>query len=322
MTYLGIDISKTYFDADFGTAGVKRFDNNARGISTFLATVDRTSKCVLEATGPYSWSLAVAIHTAGMFVAMANPLQVRRFVQSCFQRTKTDPIDAKMLTLFGERMQPRAFIPPEAFVIRLRQLLAVQESHIAQRTVLTNQREALSHMPVIDPTALRILRHAVRAIDKTLCDLAAAMDALIAEHCKGLFEDIRSIPGVGPATARQVIALAGDWGRFETAKAFVAYAGLSPRIYRSGTSVHGSTGIVKLGNPRFRSALYMCSLSAIRCNKGCRELYERLRAKGKHKMTALVAVMQKLARQIWAVATQHTRFDETKTGARGTRCAA
>lgn len=309
MKYLGIDVSKKYFDADFGGNKVKRFQNTDHGIAEFLSVVDRTSMCVLEATGAYSWSLVLALHATNILVAMENPLKVRRYAQSCFQRAKTDRADARMLTKYGEEKQPKPFVPPPTFILQLRELLATYELFIGQRTALNNQLEALTHMPVIDASASKIVRGSIKSISRFMEQITVAMDAIIAEHCPQLFERICSLPGVGEKTARSMIALAGDWSRFTTAKAFVAFVGLVPRIFESGTSVHSAGGTIKLGNPRFRSALYMCSLSAMRHNPACRALYVRLRHKNKHKMVVQVAIMHKLARQIWAVATSNEPYN-------------
>jgi transposase len=312
MEYIGVDISKSYFDADLGLKKTRRFPNDASGFKKFLALADHSRMCVVEATGPYSWSFVFAVHEAGLAVAMENPLKVRRFIQSMFQRAKTDTIDAKMLTLYGESIKPKAFEPPAPYILRLRQLLATYTQLVEQRTALLNQTEAFTHMPVCDPAVKRILRKTIASLDRTIEEITNAMDAIIAEHCKPLFKHLCSIPGVGEKSARVMIALAGDWSRFETAKAFAAYTGLTPRIYESGSSVKGRSGIVKLGDPLFRKTLYMCSLSAIRHNPGCHALYIRLRAKGKNKMTALVAAMHKLARQIWAVATHQQNFNKDR----------
>ena len=45
----------------------------------------------------------------------------------------------------------------------------------------------------------------------------------------------------------------------------------------------------------------MAARSAIRYNHACKELYERLRAKGKPYKKAIVAVMNKLVKQVFGV---------------------
>ena len=98
--------------------------------------------------------------------------------------------------------------------------------------------------------------------------------------------------------------------RFTDAKALAAFAGLAPRVIESGSSVRGRGILSHYGVTWLRSQLYMCALSAMRWNKQCRELYLRLRAKGKSKKTAILAVAHKLIRQIYAVLTNNTLFDK------------
>ena len=82
--------------------------------------------------------------------------------------------------------------------------------------------------------------------------------------------------------------------RFTDYRKLSSYIGICPRLFESGSSVKGKTRICKMGMSRIRAMLYMCSWSAKRCNKTCRELYERLIAKGKAKKQALIAVANKL----------------------------
>jgi len=127
---------------------------------------------------------------------------------------------------------------------------------------------------------------------------------LIKQHHQELFEQVTSIPGLGRKSALLLVVITGGFTRFAHYKQLVSYLGLSPRIYESGTSIKGRARICKMGMSRVRAVLYVCSWSAIKANKACRELYERLLAKGKAKRLALIAVVNKLLRQAFAVATK------------------
>ena len=88
----------------------------------------------------------------------------------------------------------------------------------------------------------------------------------------------------------------------------IALAGLAPKEFSSGSSIKGRTRICKMGNGHLRNVLYMCAMSAIRHNKACKELFERLKAKGKPGKVALIAVCNKLLKQAFAVATKGTTY--------------
>ena len=125
---------------------------------------------------------------------------------------------------------------------------------------------------------------------------------LIAEHYKEISENLRSIPGIGPRSVALLIVLTDGFRKFESYKQVISYFGLAPQIYESGSSVKGKNHICKMGMGAVRKVLYMAATSAIRCNKACKELYERLRAKGKPYKVALIAAVNKLVKQAFAIA--------------------
>ncbi len=80
-------------------------------------------------------------------------------------------------------------------------------------------------------------------------------------------------------------------------------------IRQSGSSVKGRARINKTGNQKLRNLLFMCSFNACKVNKACRDLYERLVAKGKSKKLALIAVCNKLLKQAFAIAKSGLIYD-------------
>jgi transposase len=98
--------------------------------------------------------------------------------------------------------------------------------------------------------------------------------------------------------------------RFTSASELCRYSGLTPMIRQSGTSVKARAIISKIGNKKLRNLLFMCSFTACKHNKGCRELYERIVNKGKSKKLALIAVANKLLKQTFAIAKSGIPYDE------------
>lgn len=93
-------------------------------------------------------------------------------------------------------------------------------------------------------------------------------------------------------------------------KQLIAYVGFSPRIYESGTSVRGKGHICKMGKSPIRKLLYLCTWTAKRYNKTCREMYERLHVKGKPERVIKIAIANKLLKQAFAVATKKEKYIE------------
>ena len=93
---------------------------------------------------------------------------------------------------------------------------------------------------------------------------------------------------------------------------WVAHAGLDPRPYDSGTSIHRPRRISEVGNRHLRAALYMPALVAIQHEPNVKAFYNKLIAAGKKPMQAVVAVMRKLLHSIWGMLKHDQDFDGEK----------
>jgi transposase len=120
---------------------------------------------------------------------------------------------------------------------------------------------------------------------------------------------LTSIPGIGDITAARLIAEIPDVNDFQSANQLAAYAGLTPRNHNSGSSVHRHGRLVKTGNKRFRTALFLPALTAMRFKPIVQALVERLQTKGKNRMTIVGAVMRKLVHLAYGVLKHRKPFD-------------
>ena len=98
-----------------------------------------------------------------------------------------------------------------------------------------------------------------------------------------------------------LLVFTDGFNRFNSSKQLCSYAGITPLIRQSGSSVKGRPRISKMGNPKLRKLLFMCSFNACKYNKACKALFDRIVAKGKSKKLALIAVCNKLLKQAFAV---------------------
>lgn len=64
-----------------------------------------------------------------------------------------------------------------------------------------------------------------------------------------------------------------------------------------------------MGMSRMRQLLYLCSMRAMSSNKQCKEMYERLKQRGKNGKLALVALANKLVRQAFAIGTGNIAYN-------------
>lgn len=105
-----------------------------------------------------------------------------------------------------------------------------------------------------------------------------------------------------------MIVITDGFKKFENSKQLCSYAGITSTIRESGSSVRGR--ISKVGNRKIRNLLFLCSFTACKHNKGCRDVYERIVNKGKSKKLALIAVSNKLIKQSFAIAKSGLPYDE------------
>lgn len=314
--FAGFDVSKKFFDVcilNEGKEQVQQFMYDKEGLTALTNILPSTTQCIMEATGPYYLKLAFHLYQQGFRVSVVNPLVIKRFSQMRLLRAKTDRADAKMIAAYGQVEQPDLWQPPADYVIKLQQLDALLKQLQKHHSSLLCQREAFTASGMVDKEMKQLLQKSITHLDKQIAGITKRMEVIIAEHHQQMLNNIISIPGLGKKTAIVLIVLSSGFRKFSNYKQLSAYIGLSPRTYESGTSVKGRARICKMGMSRIRALLYVCAWSAKRCNKACMELYDRLIEKGKSKRLALIAVANKLIKQVFAIATKNETYQINPT---------
>ena len=311
--YTGIDISKSFFDVAIpgdGKYEYYKFSNDETGFKALIKVLPVSSHIVMEASGPYYLQLARYLAGCDVALSVVNPLVIRRFCQMRMSRTKTDKKDAMMIAEYGKTEKPGLWKMPDHHVITLQQMEALLNNLNKERTALNNQLESFTHSGMLDKQLKKILAGELEHKEGLIKKINKAMEVLAKQHYAEMLSNLESIPGMGRKTAMALIVISGGFDRFDDYRKLSSYIGICPRLFESGTSVKGKARICKMGMSRIRAMLYVCSWSAMRYNKACKELYERLVAKGKAKKLALIAVANKLLKQAFAIATQKIKYNE------------
>jgi transposase len=303
--YVGIDVAKATLDIAFGSDGeLVQTENNEAGIARLLERLGEVAPTlvVLEATGGYESVVAGAIAGRGIAVAVVNPRQVRDFAKATGVLAKTDRIDARVLARFAEavRPEPRPLPTAEAkeleeFLSRRRQLvdmLTMEKNRLSIATAERMRKSLRKHIDWLEEA----LRRANDDIDKSIRNSPAWREQ----------EDLlRSMPGIGPVSARTMLAELPELGQLNRKK-IAALVGIAPLNRDSGT-LQGSRTCWG-GRASVRQVLYMAALSAVRCNPVIRRTYAALRARGKKHKVALVACMRKLLTILTAMVRDQRRW--------------
>ncbi len=311
MTYIGIDVSKDSFVVAYpGKCGytTKSFPNTTSGVRKFLQSLPEESHCVMEATGNYSMLLLYLLQESNITVSMENPQKIKNFSRAMMSVTKTDEIDAKLIAMYGEKMNPAPYKIPSESIILLKQKRTVLRQLKKQLIMMTNLQHSLSVLPKQDPTAKVATEQTIKFLRKQISKLEDEITNISNKEFKRQMELLTSIKGVGESIASALIMATGGFTYFSSAKQISRFLGLCPTYQQSGTSVNVKGHINRNGDTHLRSQLYVVAIASIRCNTACRETFERLRERGKSGKVALIAVANKLIRQMFAVVTNNRPY--------------
>ena len=315
---VGIDVSKKKLDIVLlidGKTRAKVVDNSAAGHQMLLAWLEKSKVSTsglhvcMESTGVYSEPVALALHKAGITVSVVNPGCIKGFGHSENIRNKNDIIDAGLIARYCAAMRPEPWVPPPLEQRQLRAWSQRVQTLKDIRQQEENRLEALKISGVED-----VADHVQQLIDwlsKEIAQLEKDIDNHINHHpnLKHDADLLASIPGLGMTTVAKILGHLGDIRRFDSAKTFAAFLGVTPKQRSSGTSVRGRTMISRTGSTSLRAALYMPSLVARRHNPILRAFAERLLANGMAKKAVVVAVMHKLTHLIYGVLKTGKPFD-------------
>ena len=219
--------------------------------------------------------------------------------------TKTDESDSILLARYGQMAQPAVYEMDSDMMLRLRQKRTLLRQYKKQQRSLANLQHSFSPLPIKDDQVQVSLQQMLAHFQTTIDVLTSEIQALTEQYFPDQLRRLTSVVGISTTIATALIDVTGGFRQFHSAKALAKCIGVVPVIYQSGKS-NVTKGICKTGNPQLRAMLYMASWSAIRYNKPCREFYQRLKAAGKSSKVALIAVVNKLLRQAFAV----VKFDE------------
>ena len=290
--FVGIDVSKDHLDVHLLPDEQSwRLANDEAGcaeLSERLAALSGPVLVVMEATNVF-WRLAATrLASAGLSAAVVNPRQVRDFAKATGQLAKTDAIDARVLALFAQKIEPP--------------VRALPSEQCQEAAELLSRRAQLMGMRVAEKNRLSTARAAKvrKDISATIAFLEKRLAALDAEIDRWLESTpidqsranlLKSFDGIGERTAKTLLISLPELGSLSN-KQIGALAGLAPFARDSGNK-RGARQI-RGGRSTVRAALYMPAITAIRCNAVIRALYQRLINAGKHHYVAITACMRKM----------------------------
>jgi transposase len=288
--FVGIDVSKNRLDAHaLPAAEAFSVGRDGVGIEALIRRLEVLAPALVavEATGGFERLVVASLGAAGLPVVVVNPVQIRAFAQALGKRAKTDPIDAAVIARFALATKPaiRPLADAETraladLIVRRRQIIHMIGAE-SQR-----QRRASGRMRRSIERLLGALRAELAEIDSEIDEAVRSSPSW--RRAEDL---LASVPGVGPATARTLIAELPELGSLDRRQA-AALAGLAPFTRQSGQ--WRGKACIGGGRRTVRTALFIAALVAAHHNPTLKAFYDRLVAAGKPKKLALTAVARKL----------------------------
>lgn len=307
---LGIDVSKLNLSLSVGFLTdklVKEFtsrsdvSNDISGYKELLKwlkkSVDDTVELlvVMEATGVYHQGIAHYLYSHGYAVCVMQSGRVKRYAQSLDQRSKTDALDSRMLSMLGLERNIRLWHPPSKELQELKGLSRERSSLLKDRTTETNRQGAIDSSVYSNTKAVKRHKIRLKLLTAQIAIIEEEMQELISENeeLKRKIGFMISIPGISFISAATVIGETLGFESIVNAKQLASYAGYDIVLRESG-NFKGKTRISKRGNSHIRAVLHMPSMTCVRCNPTLKQFYDRLKPNKAKPLVALIAVQRKL----------------------------
>lgn len=320
--FVGIDVSKEVFDycllSEDNELLVPKDQkpNTKKGIAEFCKQLERFGDyevwICMEHTGYYGYLLACEFSKRTITYSMLNPLEMKRSVG--ISRGKTDSVDAYRIASYAlsnlHKLKPHTM--PIEQLQQLKVFISIRDRYSKILVQLKNGLKACQiaaqtiDLEVQIEQNLNLIKQqeqAIRQIEKQMLELIKADEELLVT-----FNKITQVIGVGPIVAMKCIVETDNFNSFKEARKFCCHSGLAPFEYRSGSSVRGKTRTSPLSDKGLKATFFKAAVTAIQYDPQLRNYYNRKLKEGKHKLSALNAVANKLVLRIFAVAKRDEPF--------------
>jgi transposase len=329
--FVGIDVSKHTLDVAIITDqdGVKSapcwkmFDNTDKGLfslKTWLqmsqVTFGDSTLFVIENTGLYHRRLVNFCNKHALPLCIENGAQVKWSLG--IARGKSDKVDSRRLATyavrFADRLKPAAVL--HEGIQAIKDLITLRNRHILQLSSLRTclkELKSTTQLPSVKELE-KIHLPLIKAMKNTIQKIEAAIVKKIQtnELTKRQYELLLSIPCIGPVTATYLIACTNAFTMCSTGKQLACYCGVVPFECQSGISIKGKHRVHKMANKSLKALLHLCAISAIKYVAEIKNYFNRKVEEGKHKMSIINAIRNKLVLRAFAVIKNDRPFVENQ----------
>lgn len=333
--YLGMDVSKLWFDLSLlavinhqkQTMVTQRFDNNAAGLKrmnqwlqTQQVCFDENTLLVIENTGIYHRLIGEFCSNHQLPIHIGNAAHIKWSFG--IARGKNDVIDSQRLCNYAHQHADELKAAPvlNPVLISLKDLMTSGSKLIAQLCAIRSHLKelTLSNSKATQKLMEQAHKPVMEGLKKSIILLEQQIRTIIEqEHSiKTNYDLLITVPGIGHLTAVYILCCTHNFIDKITGRQLACYAGVVPFQNTSGSSIKGRNKVHKMANEELKKMLHMCALSAIQYYPELKQYYERKTKEGKHSLSVLNAIKNKIVlRAVAVVNNQKPYVDNYKKAA-------
>lgn len=325
--YMGIDVSKLWFDLSLlivinfqkQELVTDRFDNTESGLALMKkwlqkhnVTFDSNSFLVIENTGVYHRLIWKFFSENNLPIHIGNAAHIKWSFG--ITRGKNDRIDSQRLCNYAHKNHDDLKGSPtlNPVFLQLKDLMTARTRLLSQ---LGSTRNYLKELKLSnDKPTQKIIEQAHKAaidgIQKSIKIVEEKIKQTIAndQSIKNNYDLLITVPGIGHLTAVYILCCTNNFANKITGKQLACYAGVVPFSDKSGTSINGRNKVHKMANKELKKMLHLCALTTIRYYPEFKNYYNRKKMEGKHSMSILNAIRNKIVLRAVAVIKNQTSY--------------
>ena len=320
--YIGIDVAKAtlqiYIPKSDSDIEIK---NSPDGLKKLYSKLKKQYKkeikdivFIYESTGAYSTILEQFCQEKEILCFKVGAYQSASFSKVIKNRSKTDQIDARMLSQMYILAKEKDIKVPkrDEKAHQIRSYIKYYQSLVKEHRRQSNYLEAATYN-LEDKFILKQVKKKITSIEKEQTMIIEKVLEIIKSNpmYHQSYKNITSIKGIAEKSGIILLYLFLKYPN-ASRQQITALCGLDPIQRNSGTSVQHKERISKQGLSLVRAILYMPTLNTIVHNKEMKLIYDRLLERGKPKMLAQMAVMRKVILLAHSLYKNNQEYDDKK----------
>ncbi|HEV8081959.1 MAG TPA: IS110 family transposase [Chitinophagaceae bacterium] len=327
--FVGIDVSKQTLDVAFilaqgehkSSRAWKVFDNNDQGLSHMKTWLQKNNISfnddtlfVIENTGLYHRRLVNFCNKYQLRLCIENGVQVKWSLG--IARGKSDKVDSRRLATyavrFADRLKPSSAL--HQGIQAIKDLITLRNRHMVQmRSLQTHLKElkattdvkAVKELEKIHTPLIKAMKMVIKKTEVAITEKISTN-----ELTKRQYSLLLSIPCIGPVTASYLIACTNAFTTCSSGKQLACYCGVVAFEYQSGINIKGKHHVHKMANKNLKALLHLCAMSSVKYVAELRNYFNRKVEEGKHKMSIINAIRNKLVLRAFSVIKNDRPFVE------------